>query len=129
MRSRGSALLLILALVAPGLEPLAASVAHGCTTHVCHCRAPHPGAATPKESPKPCHEAAAAREPVPMRDCTLRGACRHEAPQVAAAPPYILVAVMDSIALSDTGQPRADVSAGSLVGFDRLDPRPPRTTA
>jgi hypothetical protein len=129
MRCRWSAALLIVALLAPGLESLAESAAHGCTTHVCHCRAPHPGAAVPRETPKPCHDAASVREAVPVRDCAIRGACRHEAPRLASAPPYTLVAPLASFTLVDTGEPRLAAPSAPRAGFDRLDPRPPRLTA
>jgi hypothetical protein len=131
MRCRWSTGLLIVALLAPGLESLAESAAHGCTTHVCHCRAPHQGAALPPEAPKakPCHEAGAAQQTVPMRDCTIRGACRHEAPPLASATPYTLEAPLIPSRLIDTGRARPDAHPTPLVGFDRIDPRPPRTAA
>src|SRR5689334_13301169 len=76
-----AAVFVIVALLGPGLESLVTGVSHGCTAQVCRCRSPAPAAPAERaaDAPKPCHEASATHQPVPLPDCTIRGACRHDA--------------------------------------------------
>jgi hypothetical protein len=118
----------IAALLAPGLESLATGMAHGCTAHVCQCRTPAPDAPAHREAgaAKPCHEASSMRPAVPLPDCAIRGTCRHDAPQLASASPFLLAAPLVPFTLQAEDRSRPELPGAPLVGFDRIDPRPPR---
>lgn len=124
MRSGWSVAVLILALLAPGWTGFAAADPHGCTDHACYCRkAP--------EAPKPrarasCHEAAPQAAPVDD-GCRIRGACRHDVPQLSALRPFTLEPSTATSPIAAAERVAAAQPMPVVPGFDRLDPRPPRS--
>jgi hypothetical protein len=131
VRSRGAAVVLIAALLGPGLSAFQGDPAHGCTAHVCQCRSPHPAtpASVATEAVPPCHKAQAAHRPTPLPDCAIRGVCQHDAPQLASSAPFTLATPIVVMTLVASGEPRLPAPHAVLAGFDRLDPRPPRASS
>ena len=118
-----SAVALALAVLAPGLGPLASVTGDAeddCAGHVCQCARRCP----PKRTAAPsCH----GRNDAPPA-CEMRGTCRHDQPAAPlgafawAEPEPVGAAPMLDAA------PFRHVFVGSVsLGFSRIDPRPPRT--
>ena len=120
---RSFALVLLLAVLAPGFASLVAfadNPQHDCAGHVCECARRCPPKRTAGSD---CH--AKTNSP----DCSMRGACRHD--QAAATPVATTVyvaaeSITDDLLLAVEPLVRTS-EATTPVGFSRLDPRPPRT--
>lgn len=121
---RSCAFALLFGVLAPSLQPLLAlttNAEHACADHVCECARRCP----PKRSAgSACHAKSEGRP-----DCAMRGACRHDqAPATAVATSvYLAPGSVTALLTFATGPLVRATTAPALVGFSRIDPRPPRT--